>query len=152
MASETPVEQPQETTKARERGSVKWFNNRSGYGFIKITQGDKENEDIFVHHSALRTSNDQYKYLVQGEYVDFDLVETGENSEHKWQAGNVSGVDMGSLMCETRNSVPRGESSDKVDNNRSRRSFNTKRHRGSTRSFRDDDGVEWMLVKKNAKR
>ena len=54
-------------------GRIKWFNNRNGYGFITITDGPRSGSDIFVHHSGLVVSNEQYKYLVQCEYVEFKL-------------------------------------------------------------------------------
>ena len=85
------------------QGKVKWFNSRAGYGFITvITEGDHQNEDIFVHHSGLNVKGEQYKYLVQGEYVEFVLTETHDNT-HKFQADSVTGISKGSLMCETRN-------------------------------------------------
>lgn len=52
------------------RGRVKWFNNEKGYGFIEY----KENEDIFVHYSAI--SQEGYKSLTEGQYVEFNLIET----------------------------------------------------------------------------
>jgi len=52
------------------RGKIKWFNNEKGYGFIEY----KENEDIFVHYSAI--VKDGYKTLNQGDYVEFNLIET----------------------------------------------------------------------------
>lgn len=54
------------------RGRVKWFNNEKGYGFIEY----KENEDIFVHYSAI--SQDGYKSLTEGQYVEFNLIETSK--------------------------------------------------------------------------
>ena len=54
------------------RGRVKWFNNEKGYGFIEY----KENEDIFVHYSAI--SQEGYKSLTEGQYVEFNLVETSK--------------------------------------------------------------------------
>ena len=54
-------------------GRVKWFNNKAGYGFITVTDGAQSGSDIFVHHSAINVENQQYKYLVQGEYVEFDM-------------------------------------------------------------------------------
>ena len=60
-------------------GCVKWFNNKEGYGFITIKEGNKSGTDIFVHHSSINVENQQYKYLVQGEYVEFKLA-TMENS------------------------------------------------------------------------
>jgi len=56
----------------RVRGRVKWFNNEKGYGFIEY----KENEDIFVHYSAI--SQEGYKSLTEGQYVEFNLVETSK--------------------------------------------------------------------------
>ena len=82
-------------------GRVKWFNNKAGYGFITVTDGPRSGSDIFVHHSAINVENQQYKYLVQGEYVEFNLVRT-ESQTHEWQASNVNGIRGGKLMCETR--------------------------------------------------
>ena len=82
-------------------GRVKWFNNKAGYGFITVTDGSRSGTDVFVHHSAINVENDQYKYLVQGEYVEFEYVKTNSD-KHEWQASNVVGVKDGKLMCETR--------------------------------------------------
>jgi CspA family cold shock protein len=83
-------------------GRVKWFNNKAGYGFINVTDGPRSGSDIFVHHSNVQVENQQYKYLVQGEYVDFGIVKTS-SGEHEWQAIDVHGIKGGKLMCETRN-------------------------------------------------
>ena len=81
---------------SRVIGYVKWFNNKTGYGFITF-----ENEDIFVHHQQLKVQNNQYRYLVQGEYVEF--VRSDLNTgKHKCMATEVTGVHGGLLMCETR--------------------------------------------------
>ena len=82
-------------------GRVKWFNNKTGFGFITITDGSNIGSDVFVHHSSIKVFSEQYKYLVQGEYVEFTLVETND-SKHKYQAGEVKGIKGGQLMCETR--------------------------------------------------
>lgn len=82
-------------------GRVKWFNNKAGYGFITVTDGSRSGSDIFVHHSAIEVENQQYKYLVQGEYVEFSLIKT-TSSDHEWQASSVNGIKGGKLMCETR--------------------------------------------------
>ena len=79
---------------------VKWFNNRAGYGFLTVADGDKKDTDVFVHHTALQVETDQYKYLVAGEYVTFSLSTT--NNDHEFQATSVRGVNGGKLMCETR--------------------------------------------------
>ena len=83
----------------RQLGIVKWFNNKAGFGFV-TTLGD-EGKDIFAHHSGVSVNREQYKYLVQGEYVEFNLAKSDHN-DHEWQAVNVSGIQEGPLMCETR--------------------------------------------------
>ena len=89
----------------RVTGRVKWFNNKAGYGFITVTDGgDRNDSDVFVHHKAIVVSNEQYKYLVQGEYVEFSMIATQEKN-HEFQAGDVSGIRGGLLMCETRRDV-----------------------------------------------
>lgn len=85
----------------RLTGRVKWFNNKTGYGFITVTDGERSGSDIFVHHSAIGVASQQYKYLVQGEYVDFNLSST-QGGAHEFQATNVVGIKSGKLMCETR--------------------------------------------------
>jgi cold shock CspA family protein len=82
-------------------GRVKWFNNKAGYGFITVTDGTHSGLDVFVHHSGIVVENQQYKYLVQGEYVDF-LLEKTTSGKHEYQATNVHGINNGNLMCETR--------------------------------------------------
>lgn len=94
-----------ETSSAsRFTGRVKWFNNKSGYGFITASTGDIKGTDIFVHHSSIVVSDQQYKYLVQGEYVEFSLNELS-SGKHKFQAVDISGIAKGQLMCETRREV-----------------------------------------------
>tara|TARA_X000000368_G_scaffold290150_1_gene230529 strand:+ start:4783 stop:5265 length:483 start_codon:yes stop_codon:yes gene_type:complete len=93
-ANATPV-----SGSSRQLGIVKWFNNKAGFGFV-TTLGD-ESKDVFVHHSGVSVNREQYKYLVQGEYVEF-IVSTSDSNEHKWQATHVTGLKNGPLMCETR--------------------------------------------------
>ena len=54
----------------RTTGTVKWFNDSKGFGFI-IT--DNAERDIFVHHSAIQAEG--FRSLAEGESVEFDLVE-----------------------------------------------------------------------------
>ncbi len=83
-------------------GKVKWFNNKSGYGFITfIDSGDFKGDDIFAHHSSLNVKDEIYKYLVQGEYVEFN-VQKMDSGNHKYQAMNIKGILQNDLMCETR--------------------------------------------------
>ena len=83
---------------------VKWFNRTAGWGFTSLTKSAEghENDDIFVHWKSLDVGNEQYKYLVNGEYVNIKINYTPDG-KHSYQASNVTGVDGGQLMCETRN-------------------------------------------------
>ena len=101
MSSSTVSTPSVSTSSERLTGRVKWFNNKSGYGFITVTDGNKSGSDVFVHHSSIKVDSEQYKYLVQGEYVDFNLSDT-KNGLHEYQAGEVYGIKGGKLMCETR--------------------------------------------------
>lgn len=85
-------------------GRVKWFNNKAGYGFVTVTDGSKSGSDIFIHHSSIKVDAEQYKYLVQGEYVEFTLTSV-EGGKHEFQAAEVCGIKGGKLMCETRNEL-----------------------------------------------
>lgn len=92
------------STTERVLGQVKWFNNKAGYGFITMNDGDSAGKDIFVHYSSIRVTNSQYKYLTQGEYVEFALEKSGSD-KHELQANDVSGLKGGKLMCEVRRSA-----------------------------------------------
>ena len=79
-------------------GVVKWFNNKTGYGFITCLDKEYQHKDIFVHHSALVASNETYKYLVQGEYVEFKIKHDTNNTKHPISAINVTGIHNGPLL------------------------------------------------------
>ena len=63
-------------------GTVKWFSNEKGYGFIEREGGD----DVFVHFSAIAMEG--YKSLTEGQRVEFDVVEGTKGL----QAANVQPV------------------------------------------------------------
>ena len=93
-------------------GRVKWFNGRKGFGFV-TSVGTENPTDVFVHHSAVRVADEQYKYLVEGEYVSFNIstAKDVEAQQHQHQATDVTGVYGGKLMCETRNASRESHSS-----------------------------------------
>ncbi|EQK42490.1 MULTISPECIES: cold-shock protein CspD [Paraclostridium] len=61
-------------------GTVKWFNNEKGFGFISVEGGD----DVFVHFSAIQ--RDGFKSLEEGQAVNFEIVEGARGP----QAANVT--------------------------------------------------------------
>jgi cold shock protein len=63
------------------RGTVKWFNDAKGYGFIN----DESGKQYFVHWKAISTISSERRFLLDGEAVEFDTT-TGEKGE---QAINV---------------------------------------------------------------
>ena len=67
---------------AQFQGSVRWFNNAKGYGFL----GRDGGEDVFVHYTSIRT--DGYKSLKQGDLVEFDVVQ-GEKGPQADQVARV---------------------------------------------------------------
>lgn len=68
-----------------EVGTVKWFNNDKGFGFIKRDTG----EDVFVHHSAIQAQG--YRTLNEGESVEFDVKQgpKGLQAENVRRAGEA---------------------------------------------------------------
>jgi CspA family cold shock protein len=68
-----------EEQKVKLKGTVKWFNNAKGFGFI----GRDDGPDVFVHYSALTAEG--YKSLQEGDVVEFEIVD-GQKGP---QAANV---------------------------------------------------------------
>ena len=153
MSSDSPT-----TNDMVYEGRVKWFNNKAGYGFITVIGSDKDGMDIFAHHSTIQVTEEQYRYLVQGEYLEFKLSIV-ESESHKIQATDIRGVKGGKLLCETRN-----ESRSSAPPRRTRDNDSSKpRVRGSgprdniarTNSVsgsepRDNNKEEWVLSNQNS--
>ena len=89
------------STTERKIGNVKWFNNKAGFGFITMGENTDSPKDVFAHYSNINVKNSQYKYLVQGEYVEFDLSPTTDG-EHEFQATTITGIQGGATLCERR--------------------------------------------------
>ena len=73
------------TDNNRRQGTVQWFSRVKGYGFIRP---DGEEEDVFVHFSAIR--GEGYRNLSEGQRVEFTL----EDSDKGPQAADVLGLDV----------------------------------------------------------
>ena len=64
------------------QGTVKWFSNEKGYGFVERPEG----EDVFVHFSAIAMEG--YKTLTEGQRVEFEVVQ----GQKGLQAANVIAI------------------------------------------------------------
>jgi CspA family cold shock protein len=76
------ISNKKESSNTMETGTVKWFNDAKGYGFISRQSG----EDVFVHFSAIQAGG--FRSLQEGQQVQFDVVKGPKG----WQAENVKPV------------------------------------------------------------
>ena len=74
----------------RVTGTVKWFNDAKGFGFITPENGSK---DCFVHHTAIKA--DGFRSLTEGERVEFDIVDGAKGPA----AENVTKVKYAGARC-----------------------------------------------------
>tara|TARA_Y100001970_G_scaffold211536_1_gene258260 strand:- start:1741 stop:2262 length:522 start_codon:yes stop_codon:yes gene_type:complete len=164
--SDTEVTQSNFDTTTQYTGRVKWFNNKAGYGFVTVVKSaddSKVGEDVFCHHSGVNVASEQYKYLVQGEYVEFTL-RSSDNDNHPYQAASLTGMCGGKLMCETRNEQRLQRLQDENNGSqegaprqarqgRRRQRGNYSRERINVRGQGPREGETWTLVREsNTKR
>jgi cold shock CspA family protein len=137
-----------ETSETIYQGRVKWFNNKAGYGFVTIIDGvgagDKIGTDIFAHHSSISVVDEQYKYLVQGEYIEFSLSPVDTTADYKYQASTIRGIKGGKLLCETRNEIRSTMPQSRTNNRQSSRA------RGAGPRDTDDVGG-WTMANEKPK-
>ncbi len=65
------------------KGTVKWFNSKKGYGFITPDDGSP---DVFVHYSAIQGESEEFRTIYEGDIVDYETTE-GQKGP---QASNVT--------------------------------------------------------------
>lgn len=145
MTTNVPVTQEQTFI-----GRVKWFNNKSGFGFITVMRETPIEGDIFVHHSAIKVDSEQYKYLVQGEYVEFQMIKMSDGP-HEFQAGNVCGIKGGKLMCETRRDVRTSRSNHREGEEEVEARQPKSVMPPKTRGQGPREGTEWSYVVKGSR-
>ena len=75
---------------------VKWFSNKKGFGYITDLKSKK---DIFVHHSGIKTTEQVYRTLVEGEYISYS---TTTDNKNQVIAIDVTGVFGHPLLCENK--------------------------------------------------
>ena len=136
--SETRRQAPKELITTRVTGTVKWFNSKSGYGFIIR---DDTKEDLFIHHTAIIKNNPKKagRSVGDGEVVEFDIV-AGEKGI---EASDVTGP----------GGAPVKGSSYAPDKKKGRKikcgTPNQRVHpelRGSSALAEDEDLISWCIV------
>ena len=83
-------------------GSVIWFDQKKGFGFVKINDpnSDFNDKDIFVHFSCIHTELNSYKRLYPGEYVSMDVKHQPDVKGKEYICLNLTGVNGGKLLVE----------------------------------------------------
>ena len=83
-------------------GSVIWFDQKKGFGFVKINDPDSDynDKDIFVHYSCIHTEQNSYKRLYPGEYVSMDVKHQPNVKGKEYICLNLTGVNGGKLLVE----------------------------------------------------
>ena len=81
---------------AQYSGTVKWFNNAKGYGFL----GHEGGADVFVHYSSIQL--DGYKTLKEGDEVEFDIIqgEKGPQADKVTRVGASAPVEKAAASAE----------------------------------------------------
>ena len=96
------------TSYGNEIGTVLWFDQKKGFGFIKIISPESEflNREIFIHYSNI-VSRNSFKKLFPGENVSLNVVKnTSENNEGKeYISQNVTGLFGSDLLVDNENYV-----------------------------------------------
>ena len=96
------------TSYGKEIGNVLWFDQKKGFGFIKIITPESEflNKEIFIHYSNI-VSRNSFKKLFPGENVSLNVVKnTSENNEGKeYISQNLTGLFGSDLLVDNENYV-----------------------------------------------
>ena len=89
-----------QTTTNRIQGKVIWFNEKRGFGLIQFND-----QEIFAHHTEIKTNNNIFKVLYEDEIVEFDITEIDDQKSGNTRicAKNITGINGSKLQCEIKN-------------------------------------------------
>tara|TARA_Y100001935_G_C17310950_1_gene516134 strand:- start:2424 stop:2783 length:360 start_codon:yes stop_codon:yes gene_type:complete len=99
------TEENSNTTYGKEVGNVIWFDQKKGFGFIRIINPNSEflNKEIFVHYSNINCQS-RFKKLYPGENVSVDVSKnTQENNGKEFMSSNLSGLYGAPLLVDNEN-------------------------------------------------
>ena len=88
------TEETNTQTYGSEVGNVLWFDQKKGFGFVKVITPGSEflNKEIFVHYSSIQSQN-SFKKLYPGENVSLDVVKnTGVENGKEYNSSNITGL------------------------------------------------------------
>ena len=95
-----------ESTIGKHVGNVLWFDQKKGYGFVKIINPDSEflNNEIFVHYSSIKSGNN-FKKLFPGENISLDVERNKTDSNKEYISNNVTGLFGTKLLVDNENHI-----------------------------------------------
>ena len=99
-------------------GRVKWFNNRAGFGFATVMEGEKRVKIFSLIILGFQLIVNNTSILFKENTLHF--FEESDNDKHPYQAGDIKGVAGGPLMCETKNEQRQQQSEYESENSRTK--------------------------------
>ena len=88
-------------TCGKNTGQIVWFDQKKGFGFVRVVDEGEENKEVFFHFSSIMTEN-SFKKVYPGEYVSLDVEENTETDDpkKKYNGKNIRGVNGGPLLID----------------------------------------------------
>ncbi len=88
-------------THGKNIGRIVWFDQKKGYGFVRVGEGTEEDKEVFFHFSSIQSVN-SFKKVYPGEYVSLDIEENEktEDPNKKYNGMNITGVNGGPLLVD----------------------------------------------------
>ena len=100
------TEETNHSTFGNHVGNVMWFDQKKGYGFVKVINPDSEflNKEIFVHYSSIKSEND-FKKLFPGENVSLNVERNEKDTNKEFVSNNVTGLFGSRLLVDNENHI-----------------------------------------------